>query len=238
MAMRETLDQLLALQEIDTALRAAETAKAALDDGSALAAEIAQQEVTLRDLKRALESASADLKDRELALATVEEKKKSAERRAYGGTVSNPRELEGLEKDIQQLAHQKDRLESEILDLYDVVEQRTAAVEQQRTLVEEARARLERTRDEYAARLASINARLEELTASRVALLPAVDPAALRQYETIRQRANNLGLAVAENGVCSGCNVAIPSTTLKRLAQAQGLLTCDSCGRILHPGRA
>ena len=235
--MRETLDQLLALQEIDTAIREAETAKGALDDGTAAAAELAELEQVLEDARHSLEEVSSELKDQELALATVEEKKRLAEKHAYSGTVSNPRELEGLEKDISQLGRRKDRLETAILELYDLAEERTAAADEQARLIEEAQSRLAQIHGEYAERRSKLNARLGELNGKREELAPAVDAAALKRYEAIRERAANVGIAIVDNGVCGGCNVTVPSTTLKRLALTTALLTCDSCGRILYPGK-
>ncbi len=235
--MRETLDQLLALQQIDTAIHDATVARAGLDNGDTLAAELQELETALGEAQKALDETTADLRDKELALATVEEKKKTAEERAYGGKVSNPRELEGLEKDIEQLARQKDRLEDEILELYDLAEERKNHLDEQTRRTQQKRAELEKVRSEYQERMANLDSRLQDLAHERDELAPTIAPAALKQYEAIRARASNIGIAPAEHGVCSACNMRIPSTTLKRLAEATTIITCDNCGRILHPGK-
>lgn len=235
--MKETLDQLLELQQIDTAIHEAKIARASLDDGETLAAELQELEKTLQEAKQALDETTADLRDKELALATVEERKKTSEERAYGGKVSNPRELEGLEKDIEQLARQKDRLEDEILELYDLVEERKSDLDEQTSRTQQKRAELEKVRNECQERKANLDSRLQELMHERDKLSSVIDPGALKQYETIRARASNIGIAPAEHGVCSACNMRIPSTTLKRLTEATTIITCDNCGRILHPGK-
>ncbi len=235
--MKETLDQLLELQQIDTAIHDATVARAGLDNGETLAAELQELEKAVEEAKQALDETAADLRDKELALATVEERKKTSEERAYGGKVSNPRELEGLEKDIEQLSRQKDLLEDEILELYDLAEERKSKLDEQTRRAQEKQAELGRVRSEYQERTTNLDKRLQELTRKRDELSSVIAPDALKQYEAIRAHASNIGIAPADHGVCSACNMRIPSTTLKRLAEATMIITCDNCGRILHPGK-
>jgi predicted nucleic acid-binding Zn-ribbon protein len=72
--------------------------------------------------------------------------------------------------------------------------------------------------------------RLREAAAQREAGVPA---ALLAQYKKIKRTRVNPISKVRDNQ-CGGCNMTIPSLMLSRLRTAEGIVECDSCGRILY----
>lgn len=222
------------LQEIDLELAKAQKAKDSLDDGSEKRRQVeaARQETERAD--ELFREASAELHDKELNLKTIEAKQKGFRDKLYGGTVTNPKELESMEKEIEMLGRQKDKLEERILELYDVVEERKATLAA-------AQAALKQHEDELAAYIeklrqeeASLAALIQELSAERTKALSAVDPALLKRYEAMRARSGGVVVSKVEGDNCSRCHTQIMPYTVRELQADKEVQTCENCGRLLY----
>lgn len=60
-----------------------------------------------------------------------------------------------------------------------------------------------------------------------------VDPALLERYNRVK-RNHRVPMAKVENNQCSGCNMALPTVVVKRVASSDSIVECDNCGRILY----
>lgn len=230
----EDLKTLYELQQIDIQIAAAKRSKAALDDGSTLKAQVAALETRLRELNEALRKLEADLQDCELSLKTVESKKQNYERRLYAGEVTNPKELEGMEKEIAMLGRNKDKLETRGLELMD-------AVQEQREKVSAAEAELTARRADLAAIVSEYNKRSEELSrqiagldVERAAKAKAVDAASLRRYDNVRVHSGGVAVGKVEDGRCGACHVALLPFTQRQVKEGGEAVVCESCGRFLY----
>lgn len=56
----------------------------------------------------------------------------------------------------------------------------------------------------------------------------------LRKYQTLFKRRAGLALALARNGACLGCNMALPPQQYNKLLRVSELQTCPHCNRILY----
>ena len=61
----------------------------------------------------------------------------------------------------------------------------------------------------------------------------AVDAELLARYKRIKGR-YAVPMAKVENNQCSGCNMSLPTSTVKRVATGEGIVECENCGRILY----
>ena len=59
-----------------------------------------------------------------------------------------------------------------------------------------------------------------------------IDPPLLAKYERLKVRYGMGALAAAEDGICPGCRISLPSSVAGRLKS--GVTFCDHCGRILY----
>ncbi|MFQ6131421.1 MAG: zinc ribbon domain-containing protein [Armatimonadota bacterium] len=232
--MTEELRRLYGLQQIDSQIFELEAALAALDDGAATREELAEVEAELARLEEELSKTEGQHRDKELQLGSTEEKRQQNWERAYGGTVSNPKELEGLQMEIEALDRQKDRLEEEIILLLEALDEQSRAVEEQRTRAEELRARGQQVEATFASETERLTGELESLRARRAETLPGIGERTLARYETLLRRAANLAVAEVVEGVCRGCNMAVPTAKVQQLRQLGRALFCDNCKRFLY----
>ena len=69
--------------------------------------------------------------------------------------------------------------------------------------------------------------------AERRKLAERVDPKIFRRYELIRKRRGS-ALSAAIGGSCTVCNITLPPMLFQQIMQAQEMIQCPSCNRILH----
>lgn len=196
-------------------------------DPALLAAQsaLALEEKQLSDLR-------TQLRNREMDASSLETKIHSLEERLYGGRVQNPKELDGLEKDLQMHKRQHSDLDDELLHLMDQVEQRQASVDQkrheQKSLLSARANRMEQLSTE---RLV-VSDRIKELTSMREQARTDLDGDALRTFDHLRRK---LGRAVAavRREACSACGVAVPTGLIQRVRAGDEIVYCSGCGRIL-----
>jgi hypothetical protein len=76
-------------------------------------------------------------------------------------------------------------------------------------------------------------AKAERLRTSRSALTGELDPALLRNYERIRQRAG-IAFVAAVKGRCTACKMVIPHQIYVHVRKADDVINCESCGRLMY----
>jgi len=231
--MHKDMNALHELQQIDSAIAELEADLAGLDDGSELRERIAEAEAKL-GLERGTHNENyAAQKKKEADLEKTDGKLKGLMGKAYGGVVANPKELETLEQEIGALGRTKDRLENELLELYDVVDEQKRASESQEALLGELGAQLQETVGTYESDRERITQQVATLRDDRAKVQESVEPESLRKYEHIRERWGNLAVVAIEDKVCTGCRVSLPVVLIRRLSEGSALEQCENCLRLL-----
>lgn len=226
--------ELLELQAVDGDLavrneRLDEIAKRIGDDSAlrALARRLKQEEAEV-------EEGLSRQRDLDAAVADLTEKVNAAEAKLYGGVVVNPRELRGLQADVEMIKRQRWSQEETLLEVMVGLDlstgNRDASAQQleqmkrtwkaeQKSLVEEQ----ERLRGETAA-----------LVERRGALVACVPPAETALYEQVR-KSRPQPVALMHNNTCGACRVGLPARTAQEVRSSPSPTRCPNCGRILLP---
>jgi len=231
--VHKDMNQLYELQQIDSAIAELEADLKALDDGSELRVQLAAAEEEQARRKATYAGSLGEQKKREADLAKAEQKRKQLMDRAYGGTIVNPKELETLEKEIESLSRMKDRIETELLELFDQVDEEKRLAEEQEKAVDELRTRLSDTVTTYASERARLTDEVAKLRVERGTAQQPLDEEILRKYEYLRGRCANVAVVAVEGGTCSGCRIGLPLVQANRLARNPELQQCENCLRLL-----
>ncbi len=232
--MSARLKALFELQRIDLELAKAQKAKASLDDGSAKKLQVENARRASEEAEKLLHKTSAELQDKELNLKSVETKQKTFRDKLYGGMVTNPKELESMEKEIEMLGRQKDKLEETILELMDLVEERKVAAKNAKSALEKEEAELASLLQKIKEEDAALTARIKSLTAEREKAVSEVDPALLKKYEAMRSRFGGIYISKVEDSHCSTCHIQIMEGVLREIRAGDESRTCENCGRLLY----
>lgn len=220
------------LQTIDQELDDKTKRARQVDDLLTDAPTVATARAALDSEQKHLADLRATLRARELDAKSLDAKIKEIESRLYGGRVTNPKELDALEKDRQMHLRQRGELDTVLLELMDALEQADARVNERSRALKQAETeraseieRLTRERDMLAARLA-------ELAEERERMRGTVDADALRAYDHLRAKAGR-ALAQLRHNACGACGVATPTALVSRVHAGAEIIYCPGCGRIL-----
>ncbi len=228
------LRHLLTLQQIDSELQRKHKAQSALDNGDKAKAEAATAQRSAAEKLRSAHSLAGELKDSELKLSGIESKQKNSRQRLYAGTVTNPKELASIEKEIDALTRQRADLDGRILELMDQSEAAQTASVLAEASARQAEAHVQEVQATYRSRHEALNTEITDLTRQRNEMSAQIDDLALlKRYEDIRAKHSGVGIAALDGKNCGACHMALPSTLVASVKEGGILQFCDNCGRML-----
>ncbi len=194
----------------------------------------------LRDVRSAHEEAENNLgtrrstvKDLEFELQQTVDKLKAAEARLYGGEVSNPKELHGLQQDQEYLLRSRSRLEDQLLQAMAGAEASEAELAVRSALLREVRSRWETAQAETTQQVEMLRSKVAELKSQRSPLMSGLDSASKSLYEDLCHKKGGRAVVLLVGQTCQGCRVSLPTGKVQEVRRAQAVATCPNCGRIL-----
>lgn len=229
----EDFQRLYELQMVDRAIAQRLQIMQEVDDGTAVAAQLAEDEERLEELEEQLRQKQSRQRKLELDLQNVEEEKQEKSDRAYGGTVSDPKELSALEKKIAELERNAHRHEDMILELLEEIDELQEQVDAQRQKVEDERDEHEKIVANYEETTAQAREEIEELKQRREELTDELPQQLLSPYENLLRREDGVAVAALRDGTCGECNVAVPRVRWPMIERGTRIVKCENCRRIL-----
>ncbi|MBE5785782.1 MAG: hypothetical protein E7330_08320 [Clostridiales bacterium] len=121
-------------------------------------------------------------------------------------------------------------------DLYDTlvwIEKATAEYKETFAKAGKAKKEYDAVRKQCEDEIAAAQPEIEAAKASAAKFRSAVDPLLLKKYDAIK-RHHAAPMAKVENNQCGGCNMSLPTATIKRISTGTALVECENCGRILY----
>lgn len=228
------LQNLYRLQQYDTEIlqkkrRLSEVVQLQRETEKLLSARQRQQETAA-----AVNKLTAQQTNLNLELGAVNDKAKRSENRLYSGQVSNPKELEDLQHEVEALGRRRAVLEDELLDAMIELEEAQANLDDAVETLAAIESDWQSSQAALKAEQDQLALELHELLGVRSSFEKRVDPAALAEYEAIRTRKHGLAVVGLANNSCMGCHVGVSSNVVLRVERGERV-TCIGCGRILYP---
>jgi predicted nucleic acid-binding Zn-ribbon protein len=218
--LRHQLEALPAREQRDGAAAALAATRETID------AERAARDDLARDQKRL---------DDEVELLGA--KRKGFDAKLYGGTVSNPRELQDLQEEIDALGRRISQLEDEEIAIMEKVEPIEAGLAELATTEAQREAVLADAEERLAAAEADLQEQLAAELEARTATATGVPEALLAEYDKLRAGRGGIGVARLVGSQCGGCHLTLSAMEVARLRKLPDdeLAHCEECGRILVP---
>jgi uncharacterized protein len=227
------IELLRELQELDSAL---DRAREGLEQRRARCGDDAE----LVPLREALLSAKQQLhtlqtlgKELDHELEKQSGKLKTEEKKLYDGSVKNPKELSDLAKEAANQKAIVSQLETKSLENMDAVEASSSAMKLAEGVLAERESAWKADQTVLERECADLGAEIEKLSVRRSALVPQIDAATLRQYESLRRTRGGLAVVPIEQRTCRGCRISLSSSEMQKARNSAEPITCQSCGRIL-----
>lgn len=175
-------------------------------------------------------------REAELEVDSLRAKIEDNDRRLYGGTVRQPKELQDLQREAEALARHLHTLEDRLLETMVDVEEAEA---------DHARAQAEKEQaDRQGAQLAGalegeraqFEERLASLASTREAVTDDVLEDDLALYNLLRDQQGGVAVARLQDDACNACGLALSASMPQLVRQGSGLVRCAQCGRVLFAG--
>jgi len=238
--MASPLETVLAVQEhdlaVDRLLHRRETLPERVEL-EAIESENATLEIRLTEVGGRRDELERRQTRLEEEVAAVERRIAEVDRRLYSGEVSASRELQAMAAEVDGLKRRRSDLEDQelaVMEEREPVDAEVSELEAQRTVLAE---RAEQMLAAIAEAEAVIDAEVATERRARDELAGAIPAELAAQYDRLRARLGGIGAARLVNGACTGCHLALAATELDRIrrAQADTVLFCEQCGRIVVP---
>jgi len=236
-ASQAAQDQLLALQQIDSAIIQLEHRIKNLP----LAAQLdtaTQSLISSKNLLVAAETEKSDIKHElsrsEVDVEQVVSRIEKDEKRLAAGTGS-PKELEQIQHELSSLAKRRSELEEVELEIMVRIE---GIDERIKSLVSE----VSNWESEVSKLKAQLDSEINELNSAktrdieaRTELAKSIDSDLLQLYEKIRIASDGVGAARLVGDKCEGCHLTMNSAEVTRIKSLPDdeLVRCEECRRIL-----
>ncbi|MHB2026373.1 MAG: zinc ribbon domain-containing protein [Elusimicrobiota bacterium] len=230
---KETLKALVLLQSRDSDLDGlkAERERIPVEVG-ALRKKIESGKSRLALAKASIIGFEKQKKEREIELAQKEESEQKHSREL--NAVKTNEAFKALQSEIAKAKADAGDIETQILQ---IMEQIDAARRLEKTAAAEFAGAEKSIMAEIAecdARAAQIDSRFESAKAARAAAAAAVDPAALKLYERIREHGRHDAVVAIEGSHCGACRISLAPHVIVDLTKASQAILCESCQRILY----
>ncbi len=210
---------------------------------------IAEIDILLADDEE-VTAARADVENKEEQLAAARLANSSAEhavesqrakidnthKALYGGSVTNPKELEDLQLESESLKRYLDTLEDRLLEKMVALEEAELKHAQASQKLTELIAKKSGENELLTADRLDLLSTIERTTTEREAALSNINAEDLKTYEKFRERFGGVALALLTSGSCGVCGVDLARSKEQDIRSGNTLIYCDQCGRILYAG--
>lgn len=226
--------ELYVLQEIDLAIDMRKVRLAAVEGQLGEAEELLSARQDAAEKQQPLHELREKQKQLEGRVDEVRGKAAAIEKKLYGGTIRNPKELEDLQADFNSLQAQVRRQEDDLLLLMVRLEEAEGAFQEAEAALLEIERRWRAEQQALLTEKAQLEAELKDLEERRQRQARGYTGEALALYDVLRNRKDGLAVVRVERGMCGGCRITLPMSLLQKAKAGLGLVQCVSCERLLY----
>ena len=148
--------------------------------------------------------------------------------------VGNSREYSAMIREMDNMERSNRSREEERLTLLEAIEEHSESLGS----IEEEYERLKKELEEKSA---SLDATVKEaqdklavLANKRKHYSADIEKPIFMRYEFIRNRLEHPVIVGVDNGICTGCHIAVPPQTFIELQTGQQILSCPNCQRLIY----
>jgi predicted nucleic acid-binding Zn-ribbon protein len=227
---------LFRLQQADSSLSHArgrrDVIEAALED-DAETREAREQAQAARESRLRAENS---LREAEYEAQAARVKIEQVESSLYAGRVSNPKELQDLQKDAESLKRHLAALEDQQLEAMIALEETQGAEASAQSVLDETLASAAQNTKALVAERDSLRSEIGRLETERQAIAQGLGAQSLAHYDTLKAQKRGVAVAALSDGACGACGAPLPPSQRQAAHITEQLIHCPSCGRLLYAG--
>ena len=231
--LRAQIEILASLQEIDREIREKHGAR------DLVLAEIHRREQEIEAKKVEISLLSGDLAEwdksrREKEKVLQEDGQKAMEKRMRMNRIKNIKELQALQREIDQIKQNNTQLEDELIKVLEELEARTSSLKEKVEELKKLEDAWGEKRRELEVQLSNIEQAVAEAASARKTIAVQLEGNLIERYELIFARRGGMAVVAVSEGICQGCYMNIPPQLRNEIMKSERLNLCPSCHRILY----
>lgn len=231
--MRETLEMLTKLQEIDQKVDGLAHSRVNLPGQIG---DLKKQVQDLEDLIAQGEEKLAQLekekREEELSLQEAQDELKKYQQQLY--RIKTNREYDAIQAEIDTQKTKISEHEENILNIMTTSEELAETLDEQRGELERITAENKPKWKQLEQDLSSIEDRMAVEEDHRKNVTVRMEKRLLKTYERIRKVKNGLAIVAIRKRACGGCFKTLPPQKIQEIRGTDRIITCENCGRILY----
>ena len=230
--MREELQRLIELQNVDTQLAQIASRRGSLTvavDG--LTRQIETTESEISDNQARLEEIVATILAREGRIGGEQDKLKRYQDQLLAVTTN--REYDALTAEITTKEESVDRDETEVLELSEEQTGRKEQVKAAEETLKELQQDLKDNRVLLDKKIAETKEEEDVLAEKRKELVDGIGKSFVSSYERILAAKNGNAVVEIVDGACGGCFNRLPPQYINDARAMERIVSCEACGRIV-----
>ena len=233
MALMTTARQMFALQELDIILDRiqGDQSKAELELNNSNS--VGKLETELERGCEWLQETVLQQKATKLEAETQKVRSESLNSQLYGGEITNPRDLEVIEREASNVRLLVEQHETSLSGINEQIAEAQNKKAELETKLNDVRTAWTVRQAELHTAIKELNEERTEREGQRSKLTEVLDPTSLQHYEKLRKSKGGLAVARVERGLCQGCRMSLPTHQQQRVRSGTQTVLCSSCGRIL-----
>jgi len=162
------------------------------------------------------------------------ERVRAAQKDLLSGRVRNPKELEGMEANVQALNRRLSALEDEALQAMLKSEEWQIELAAHQAALAQAESAWHATQDAVGAELGQLAAKLKHQAALLGQEWEILSPQDKELYRGLRSRKGGRAIALEQDGICQACGMALPTGQIQAVHRGDERVVCLGCGRLLY----
>ena len=221
------------LQELDLALDRLQEEKAQAEEELSSGLSDEHVETAFQEENERLDEVQTQHRLQQLETETLRERSTRLESQLYSGDITNPRDLESLQQEANQVRALLEQQDAELLELSVQAEESQNKRDSLEKELSDGRATWESRQAELQGQVERWNSEVETVSSQRKDLADTLDPSAVQHYEGLRKAKRGVAVAKVERGLCQACRMALPTQQQQLVRIGRQTVLCSSCGRLL-----
>jgi len=231
--LREEIEVLATLQNIDRVIKEKnDTKQVILAEMQRWESEIEAKKIEVELHRQQWKEKEALRHDKERILQ--EESGKTVEKRMRMNRIKNIKELQALQREIDQIKQNNSVIEEELIKAMEALDTCAASLGEKEAEAKTLEETWATKRAELQLQLARVESEMVEVSKGRETLATQLTGELIGRYELIFSRRGGTAVVAVLDGICQGCFMNIPPQLYNEILKGERLHLCPSCNRILY----
>ncbi len=231
--MHAQIEILASLQSVDREIKEQTGIK------QSLLGDLESKEREIQAKKRDVDALTAAYGEKEALRAAKdrilqEEGRKAMDKRMRMNRIKNIKELQALQREIEQMRQHNSELEDELIMIMQESDALKTQIQAKESEMAAMQTEWQAKQQELQTQISGIDQAVLEAAHRRQTIASQVTGDLISRYELIFSRRGGTAVVEVSGGICQGCYMNIPPQLSNEIMRSDKVLLCPSCQRILY----